>query len=108
MEHREGELYKTLIIGGRTFTIRYGYYAESERTHWPPTPIYPDFARTPVYTTDGAPFVTAAQDVCPHYVPVPHPSGENWCHDCTHFSPGDELIGICRCPARRSDDRQNE
>lgn len=94
---REGDLYKTIVIGDRIFEIRYGYTSEEERGRWAPVPIYPDFAKAPQYTTDGFPFVTAYQDSCPHYCSKPMATGENWCSDCKHFEKCEEYIGICRC-----------
>ena len=94
---REGDLYKTIVIGDRIFEIRYGYTSEEERGRWAPVPIYPDFIKTPQYTSDGCPFVTAYQDSCPHYHSKPMATEESWCSDCRHFEKCEEYIGICRC-----------
>lgn len=99
---REGELYKHLHIAGQTFLIYYGYYEESDRTgkYSDPIPIYPDFNKHPVYTSDGAPFVTLMQDTCSHYKPRRY-SAEPDCSICQHLERGEELIGVCRCPQRK-------
>ncbi len=97
---REGLLYRSFLIEGVRFDIHYGYYSEAERNLWPPTPVFPDFTVTPMYTSCGMPFVTAEQDVCEHFSPKPLVSGEDWCDDCVHFKFGEEIIGICQCKAR--------
>lgn len=101
---REGDLHKTVVIGDCIFEIRYGYTSEEERSRWAPVPIYPDFAKTPQYTSDGFPFVTAYQDSCPHYRPKPIATNENWCSDCKHFEKCEEYIGICRCEKKQRAD----
>ncbi len=98
---KEGSLYKSLKVADRTFDIYYGYYSESERLIWEPTPIFPDFTQNFTYTVDGKPYARADQDVCEHYSPKPQVSGENWCNDCEHFVLGEEIIGICQCNKRR-------
>ncbi len=99
--HREGELYKILSVCGKSFEVHYGYYSETERNMWEPTPIYPNFTEHPVYTDEGRPFVTAEQAVCEHYKPKQMVSGENWCNDCKYFCTGEELIGVCNCSQRQ-------
>ena len=44
-EIRDGDLYKTVTVHGKTFELRYGYYEEYERESLfsEPIPIYPDF-----------------------------------------------------------------
>lgn len=99
---REGDLCKIIEIGGRRFEIRYGYYdAELERPYNAPMPIYPDFLKDPMYTTDGYAFVTGDQDICNHFNPKPRISDEGWCNDCTLFEKHEEFIGICKCQKRR-------
>ncbi len=105
---KEGNLYKTITVADKTFQIYYGYYSENERAIWEPAPIFPDFLKNPVFTDSGLPFTRADQDVCPHYSPKPKVSGEEWCNDCKHFKPGEDLIGICRCSKRKDLLRQNE
>ncbi len=97
---KEGDLFKTVSLEGRTFVIRYGFYADFERENPEndPIPIYPDFRTHPVYTADGYPFVTQMQDLCPHGESL---QKEAYCVDCPHFRPGEELIGVCRHEANR-------
>ncbi len=102
-DKKEGEMYKRIKIEGRVFDIYYGYYSESERQIWKPTPLFPDFAKCPTYTESGCPFVTAEQDVCEDYTPKQEVSGENWCNDCIFFRLYEEIIGICLCEKRKKD-----
>ncbi|MDO4607580.1 MAG: hypothetical protein Q4B40_00125 [Clostridia bacterium] len=105
---REGEFYKTLIVCDKAFDILYGYYCESERDRWEPTPIYPDFIKNPQHTKDGRPFATAEQAVCEHYTPKANASGEEWCNDCVHFKLYEEIIGVCQCRHRQKSERKDE
>ena len=96
----EGMLYKRFTLCEREFEIYYGYYDTRDRVgkYNDPIPIYPDFLITPVYTKEGIPFATEMQDACPHY------SGDfhcDSCYGCRHYRRGEELIGLCLCPARR-------
>ncbi len=104
----EGTLYKSITVEGKTFDIHYGYYSESERGLWGPTPIFPDFTKKPMYSSRGQPFVRADQDICEHYQPKQRVSGENWCNDCVHFTLGQELIGVCQCESKNTNLRKNE
>ncbi len=98
-----GSLYKVIAVEDRKFEIYYGFYSDSERELWTePIPIYPNFLKEPIYTGSGKPLARADQDVCRHYRPKPNESGEKWCNDCTHFEPGEELIGICNCSFLRT------
>ena len=104
---KEGDLYKVITAGGRTFEIRYGYYDPVlERGHTDPMPIFPDFIKHPIYTTDGYLFVTADQEICEHFSPKSNISGEGWCNDCECLEHCEEFLGICRSPERR--ERKNE
>lgn len=88
----EGELFKLISLGGKTFEIKYGYYEDYERDRGDPIPIYPNFLCEPCYADDGRPFVTAMQDLCEN-ASTDIPDG--FCVDCEFFSHGDELIGFC-------------
>lgn len=95
------QLYKTFRAGGRSFPVYLEYDEQFDETY----PAYPDFAKEPEYTDDGYPFATAAQDSCSHA--RPNASGEEPpgdCGGCSWFyreqTPYD-LIGVCRCEARR-------
>ncbi len=97
---KEGALFKSINVFGRIFDIYYGYYEERDRysKYSELIPVYPDFIKNPVFSDDGFPFATEMQDICEHYI------GEKdceSCYRCSHFTKGDELIGICRCTQRR-------
>ncbi len=94
---KEGDLYKLLNIDGTDFEIRYGYYSEAERDLWEPTPIFPDFISSPMYTCDGKPYATAEQDVCKYFKVTEDASEEGWCADCIYFRMVEEIIGVCEC-----------
>ena len=93
MNKKEGDLYKSVKILGRTFELRYGYYEEYERTRGEPIPIYPDFKNEPVYTEDGRPFVTQMQTLCPH---GESKFADGYCADCRYYLECEEMIGICK------------
>lgn len=94
---KEGDLYKEVIIFGKTFKLLYGYYENFERESPfnEPMPIYPDFIKEPHYTAEGIPIVTAMQNVCEYY------SGKNdedsSCCDCVFFQKSEDLFGFCNC-----------
>lgn len=100
---REGELYKRLEAFGKVFVLYYGYYEECDRTNpfCDPIPIYPDFLKEPIYTEEGAPFVTAVQDACIHYKGEESPNEDSTCAECKYFHQGEEWIGICACPKKK-------
>ena len=91
---KEGDVYKVVKIFDRTFELRYGYYNELDRNgkYNEPIPIYPDFLRTPEYTQEGIPIVTAMQDVCGEYMGKPK---SETCNGCLYFSEGEEHFGLC-------------
>lgn len=98
---KEGDLFKTILLEGTTFEIRYGFYEERDRytRYSEPMPLYPDFLRAPRFTREGVPFVTAIQDVCQHFIGEKDPNSV--CGDCAAYRHGDELIGTCACPANK-------
>ena len=96
--HKEGRIYKTVTVEDVIFEIRYGYYEEFERARGEPVPIYPDFIKNPKYAKDGRPFVTAMQDICPHFVGE---EGSLGCHGCKYYEAGDDLVGLCNCEHNR-------
>lgn len=98
---REGDIFKVLHIGGHSFTIRYGYYTESERGNTEPIPLYPCFLCEPHYDPDGFPLITRIQDACEHYIPLSGEDGDGWCADCIYCNTDNEPIGICQCLHRR-------
>lgn len=94
---KEGDLYRTVTVSGKTFSIYYGYYEDFERysQYNEPIPIYPDFVKHPQYTDNGTPFATAMQDICGFYSGAA--AGDS-CADCIHFRKCEELLGLCVCP----------
>ena len=105
---QEGQIHEVVCIGGHSFTIRYGYYDEAERSSTDPIPIYPCFISDPRYTQDGYPLVTRIQDPCEYYLPAAGAAGDGWCADCIHCSSEHEEIGICRCSHRKRTDPVEE
>lgn len=101
--HTEGELYKVVTTFGKTFELRYGYYGDKDRSNplCDPVILYPDFTVTPLYTDDGAPFVTMMQDACPHYTGAGARTRDTACEECSHFRRGEEWFGICTCGANQ-------
>ena len=97
---REGDVYKTVTTFGRTFELRYGFYDEIDRQSplCEPDVIYPDFLREPLYTDEGAPFVTVMQDACRHYRGSAVRTPDSTCEECKYFRQGEEWFGICECP----------
>ncbi len=91
---REGDIFKVILLGGKKFEIRYGYYEDYERETGEPIPIYPDFIKDPCMTEDGRPFVTQMQELCEYGT---SDFTDGFCVDCKYFTEGDELIGICNC-----------
>ena len=99
----EGQVHEIVCIGGHTFTIRYGYYDESERDTTDPIPIYPCFISDPCYTAEGFPLVTRIQDACEHYFVEDGITGDGWCADCLHCSGDQGEIAICQCVHRKKE-----
>ncbi len=98
---REGDVYKVIQVGDKTFEIVYGYYSEEEKQWGEAMPILPDFTKTPIYTIDGEPLITRIQDACEFYEVSENKEGDFWCADCVHNkSPKDE-ISICGCKHNR-------
>lgn len=103
---REGDIHEVVCVGGHTFTIRYGYYNETERCTTDPIPIYPCFLSKPHYTAEGFPLVTRIQDACEYYFTGEGSAGDGWCADCLHCSGDQGEIGICQCVHRRKQQPQ--
>lgn len=101
--HGEGDLYKVVTTYGKTFELRYGYYDERDRQSplCEPAIIYPDFVKEPLFTEDGAPFVTMVQDACAHYRGSGKRTPDTTCAECQHFDQGEEWFGICTCNHNR-------
>ena len=95
----EGELYKTVKLQGRTFTLYYGYYEECDRQNklCEPIVVYPDFIKEPVYTDGGEPFATMVQDACKSYIGKTKRTTDTTCAECKYFKHGEDWFGICTC-----------
>ena len=93
---KEGDLYKSVTVFGKTFDLYYGYYEDYERHSRfnEPVPIYPNFRASPEFSDEGHPFATEMQEACEHYE---GPPDESICYGCVHFRRGEELIGVCQC-----------
>ncbi len=104
--HKEGDLYRIVTTFGKTFELRYGYYEECDRQNslCEPVIIYPDFAREPLYTDKGAPFVTMMQDACESYKGETKRTPDTICEECQYFKQGEEWFGICTCPKNKMSD----
>ena len=99
--HKEGELYRTFLIHGKSFSLYYGYYDDRDREYYnsEPTPIYPDLLNEPQYTDEGYPIVTMMQDPCRFY--EGDIETDNNCAMCKHFNKCEEFFGICSCRINR-------
>ncbi len=95
--HKEGELYKTIIVGGHSFELRYGYYEEFEKESGEPIVIYPDLLNNPLYDENDYQIVTAIQVPCEYYLAFDTDSLDGCCGDCTYYSDPYQAIGICKC-----------
>ena len=102
---REGDLYKSVTVFGRTFDLRYGYYEECDRVNplCRPIPIYPDFLAMPLYTAQGVPFATEIQDACEHFKGKGKRDENSVCGECAHYTRGEDWIGLCECEARSAE-----
>ena len=100
---KEGDLFKVIELGGKTFEIHYGFYEECDRhtQYAEAVAIYPNFEKEPQYTDDGTPFVTEMQSPCACF------SGKmdenSVCGDCSYYRRGDELLGTCACLKNKKD-----
>ena len=99
----EGELYKTIKLHGRSFTLYYGYYEECDRENplCEPIVIYPDFLGAPMYAIDGAPFATMMQDACERFAGEAKRTPDTTCAECDFFRRGEDFIGTCAHPKRK-------
>lgn len=104
---REGELYKTITVGGHSFDLRYGYYEEYERSAGPPVVVFPNLNAYPMYSPEGYPLVTQIQDPC-RYFKLASGREEHWCGDCAYFAGAHPEIGECRCEYRKKPDDEEE
>ena len=100
--NKEGDLYKVITIDSHVFELRFGYYEDFEKRNGEPIPIYPDFIKTPEYSENGSPFVTAMQDSCNEA--KLKTNGFGFCNDCEHYECGEDFIGICVCREKRKNE----
>ena len=96
-QHKEGDLYKILEVGGYIFELRFGFYADFERECAEPVVIYPDLNLNKIYTKDGKRIVTAIQDPCVNYKIHSGLEGRECCSDCVYYRYYGDDIGICMC-----------
>ena len=103
---REGDLFKIIDLYGTIFEIRYGYYEERDRCNKraEPMEIYPNFIKEPKYTEDGSPFATAMQESCEHF--KGKRNEDSTCDDCAFYQHCDELLGICLCPKKKKETKE--
>lgn len=94
MRDKRKQLHRIYRVGGRSFHVYLDYDEQLGESF----PAYPDFEKSPQYTSQGKPFATAEQDACP-YAKAKGLEGipEN-CGGCAYFfrehTPYDP-IGIC-------------
>jgi len=95
---REGDVFDTVSLDGKTFEIRYGYYEDYERESGEPIPIYPDLKNDPIYGESGKRIVTFIQESCESFESrCDECLDETDCGFCKHYRethPG-ILLGIC-------------
>ncbi len=94
---QEGDLYKVVKVGGYSFELRYGFYADFERESGEPVVIYPDLTACKHYTKEGNMLVTAIQDPCPYYKAPQEKARDECCCDCEYYRYSGDDIGICSC-----------
>ncbi len=94
---KEGDLYKITTIGEHSFELRFGYYADFERSNSEPVVIYPDLSENRLYDIYGYRIVTAVQDPCNCYEVHAHKTRDDCCNDCVYYTDFTEGIGICMC-----------
>ena len=109
---KEGDLYAIAQVGGRKFSLYYGYYEEKDRKSGAPVPLYPDLKKMPIYAENGCPLVTQMQVSCAHYR---GPKSEDSCGHCPFFEKAELLFGKCTAPSKRKlpktkkhDERENK
>lgn len=101
--YKEGDIYKTVTAGGHTFTLRYGYYEDYERSAGEPVVVYPDLSAEPLYSADGYRVVTAVQDVCDYFNGKHNADDDCCCGDCAYYLNPQACIDVCTCEQNRKD-----
>lgn len=98
---KTGDLYKVINVAGREFEILYmdmGSVDPESKGEF--IPDFPFFDEQPEYTDDRYPFTNTLNDCCEHYR-TENKRPNNSCQDCIYFKDAVEMIGVCRCTARR-------
>lgn len=95
---KEGMLYKTVTVSGKSFDLYYGYYEDIDRSNNVLDVIYPDFIKNPAYAENGKPIVTAMQDGCIFFTGE---TSDACCGDCAYYKKEADLFGVCTSPDNR-------
>ena len=97
MKHAYGEPVKIIFAGGREFRL----YREYDELLKEEILKYPDFEENPEYTDEGRPFVTSAQESCPHgKYGDPDDDIPCDCGGCAFFRRehlSHDAVGVCMC-----------
>ena len=110
---KEGDVYAIYHVGGHTYIVKYGYYAEQDHQAEREAgeylvPVYPDFISDPQYDEKGYSLATRIQAPCVFYRPSQPKAPEDWCRDCVYYPSDKAPIGICHCEGRRKTDLKRE
>ena len=96
---REGDVFRNIVVDGKSFEIRYGYYENYERDAGDPIPIYPDFYDSPTFGRSGLRIVSAIQQACEAFTPKCNGcEKEGDCGFCKYYAENQagDMIGICQ------------
>lgn len=100
-EPHEGDLYKTITLGGKKIDIKYQRYDDLDPEYRISYEVK-CFADNPEYTEDGFAFRNGQDDACPYLIPRDGDKDRNFtCDTCAYLSDRIEHIGICGCTAKR-------
>jgi len=98
---KEGELCKTITLGGKNIDIRYERFEEVDLEH-PIMAEVKNFVEQPEYTKDGFAFRNDLDDACPYMIPKDGKDNRGGsCDGCAYLSDQVDFIGICGCTAKR-------
>lgn len=99
---KEGDLYKTILLGGKQIDIKYQRYGELSSDSLIDYEIKM-FEDNPEYTVDGFAFRNAQDEICPYLISKDGKVERNFtCENCAYLSSERvEYIGICGCTAKR-------
>lgn len=100
-EPHEGDLYKTITLGGKKIDIKYQRYDDLDPEYRISYEVK-CFADNPEYTEDGFAFRNGQDDACPYLIPRDGDKDRSFtCDTCAYLSDRIEHIGICGCTAKR-------